>query len=396
MPNQINSSGLTTKTLEEVVSDITSSLQTIYGSDINTSSDTPDGQLINIFAQAIVDNLDLLTQVYNAFDPDNAIGVTLDQRVAINGIQRLGGTYSRTNITIVVDRACSLPGLDLAIDDPDGTGYTVADNAGNQWILEATQSPATAGTYVYSFRSKLSGAVETTTNTINIPVTIVLGVVSVNNPTIAISTGINQETDSELRLRRQMSVSLSSQGYLAGMLAALKNINGLTDAYIYENTTSSTNVDGVPAHSIWVITKGGASSDIAQAIYQKRNAGCGMYGSQSYMITQVDGSPFIINWDEVVSETLYINFTASSINGVDPINTTLIKNGIVNNLTPDVYETVNVNQLATIVQSIDSNCLVTSAGFSLSGSGPWTNTLTPSSKSKQFSISAINISITVT
>lgn len=365
MPNQINSSGLTTKTLEEVVSDITSSLQTIYGSDINTSSDTPDGQLINIFAQAIVDNLDLLTQVYNAFDPDNAIGVTLDQRVAINGIQRLGGTYSRTNITIVVDRACSLPGLDLAIDDPDGTGYTVADNAGNQWILEATQSPATAGTYVYSFRSKLSGAVETTTNTINIPVTIVLGVVSVNNPTIAISTGINQETDSELRLRRQMSVSLSSQGYLAGMLAALKNINGLTDAYIYENTTSSTNVDGVPAHSIWVITKGGASSDIAQAIYQKRNAGCGMYGSQSYTITQVDGSPFIINWDEVVSETLYINFTASSINGVDPINTTLIKNGIVNNLTPDVYETVNVNQLATIVQSIDSNCLVTSAGFSL-------------------------------
>ena len=393
MPNIIDANGLQTKTLAEIVAQFKLDLQAIYGADINVDPDSPDGQLLNIMAQAIVDNLDLLTQMYNSFDPDHAVGRTLDERCAINGIQRLGGTFTLTNITLVVDRAMNLEGLDGDIDNPDGVGYTVSDNAGNQFILAASQTIPSAGTYVFQFRAKNNGAVQTTPNTITTPVTIVLGVVSVNNPTVLTSLGINEETDAQLRIRRQKSVALSSQGYLSGLLAALLNINGVTAAFVYENTTGSTDGDGVPGHSIWVIVNGGDDDLIGEAIYSKRNAGCGMKGSETVIIEQADGTSFIVKFDRTASEDLYIEFTATPLDGVTAINTTYIKDQLVLRLTPSVNEMVNVNELATIVQEIDPNCLVTNAGFSLDGMS-YSDTLSPSAKNKQFAIDAANIDIT--
>ena len=218
MANQVTAAGIETDSLTDIVAQLTADLQSIYGADINVDSDSPDGQWINSIAQVVIDELDLITQVYNSFDPDLAIGTVLDQRVTINGIQRLGGTYTTTAVTIVTDRALTLYGLDQTIQPV----YTVADNAGNQWQLIATQSPVAAGTYSYSFQAADPGAVLTTPNTITVPVTIVIGVSSINNPSTYISLGINEETDAALRLRRQKSVSLSSQGYYAGLLAALE------------------------------------------------------------------------------------------------------------------------------------------------------------------------------
>src|ERR1700743_3678309 len=98
MPNSLSTSGLTTATQAELLAAITASFQSIYGPNINVASDTPDGQIINIFIQSILDVEDLIANVYNSFSPDNAMGVVLDQRVAINGIQRQAGTYTVTPI----------------------------------------------------------------------------------------------------------------------------------------------------------------------------------------------------------------------------------------------------------------------------------------------------------
>ena len=128
MPNSLTATGLTTSTREELVAFYTAQFQAIYGPDINLESDTPDGQLLNIFVQSVLDLQDLLTQIYNQFDPDNAIGVVLDQRVAINGIQRQGGTHIVTNVTTVVSQALNLPGLDQTAETP----FTVSDNVGTE------------------------------------------------------------------------------------------------------------------------------------------------------------------------------------------------------------------------------------------------------------------------
>jgi len=385
MSNALTASGLTTATYDELVAYFVAQLQAIYGSDIDLSQSSPDGQWMNIMIQAILDEQDLLAEIYNSMDPDRAFGVVLDSRVAFNGIQRLAGTYTITNVTIVADRALTLPGLDTVSVESDA--YTVADNAGNKWRLIATQSPAGPGTYVYAFRAANPGAVLTTVNTITVPVSIVLGVSSINNPTTYTSSGLNEETDAALKIRRQKSVSLASQGFLAGLLAALRNINGVTSAFVYENNTGTTDLNGVPGHSIWVIVAGTFDPNaVANAIYLKRNAGCGMKGAQSAIITQADGSPFIVNWDIVASENLYVKFSASSLDGVTPPNLSAILAGL-----PTIYgvnEEVNINALATLIQAIDPNCLVTGAGFSLTQLGTYKNSLSPSSKKNQFNVVA--------
>lgn len=316
---------------------------------------------MNIFIQSILDLEDLLVQVYNMFDPDNAIGVVLDQRVAINGIQRQAGTFTVTNITVVLSQSVNLYGIDQDIQPV----YTISDNAGTLWVLQVTALGLATGTHVLSFQAAAPGAQLTTPNTINVQVTIVLGVTSVNNPTTYTTLGINEESDAVLKVRRQQSVSLASQGYLAGLLAALENITGVTSAFVFENTSDTTNGDGVPGHSIWVIVAGtGAAASIAQAIYTKRNAGCGMFGDQAYTITQVDGTPFVVNWDIVVSQALFITFIATSIDGIVLPNIAAIRAGLVTAFVPGVYQEINITALGTLVQTFDSNCLVTGAGFS--------------------------------
>lgn len=436
MPNVLDANGLQTATQTELYNTFVAGFQAIYGNNIVVTSDSPDGQNINLTIQAILDTLNLVSQVYSSFDPDNAIGVTLDQRCAINGIQRQAGTFTVTNVTIVTSQSVNLFGLDQSTQPV----YTVSDASGNQWQLIETQLAVSVGTNVFAFQSANPGAIVSIPNTITTPVTIVLGVSSVNNPTSYTTLGLNEETDVALKIRRSVSTSLSSQGYLQGLRAALLNINGIVSVNIEENDTSSTNGDGVPGHSIWVIVDGTAApalaatwssattysygqlassgglnyiswqnnntnnavtnttfwgiyNPVAQAIYAKRNAGCGMFGSTNYIITQIDGTPFTVTWDGVSSENLFIKFTANSLDGIHAPNITGIKTQLPEIWMPGVFGEVNINEIGTFVQEIDANTMVTSPGFSTTASGSYTNTLTPSAKNYQFVLSSADIII---
>lgn len=395
MPNQITSAGLETATYAELVAEFTTAFEEIYGADIILTSDSPDGQMMGIFIQAVLDLEDLLTQLNASFDPDQAIGVILDQRVALNGLERKGGTYTIQNVNITVTEALTLPGL----DQTDVPVFTVADSAGTQWQLIVSQSSTEAGTNTYAFQASTLGPNSSAPNTITTAVTVILGVTTINNPTSYTTLGTSEETDADLKIRRQKSTSISSQGYLAGLLAALENINGMGSAFVYENNTASTDGNSIPSHSIWVIVSGtAAASDIAQAIYTKRNAGCGMFGSQNFTITQVDGSAFIVSWDNVVAETLYIKFNATSIDGVNAPNTAAILAQLPTIFVPGVAMTVNTNEVSTLVQQIDPNTLVTftsGQGLCATSGGSYVNILVPTAKNNQFAVDASRITITV-
>lgn len=392
----LGSNGIVVPSQQDLTNYYVDGFKSIYGTDINVAPETQDGQYIGIATQVNLDTNDLIVQTYNSFDPDNAIGVVLDQRVAINGIQRQAGTFTVTNISLVLNQSVNLFGLDQTAQSV----YTVSDAAGNDWQLQTTQLGTGPGSVVFAFQSANPGAISTIPNTITIPVTIVLGVTSINNPTTYSSLGVNEETDAALKIRRQKSVALPSQGYYNGLLAALENISGVTTAIIHENDTGSVDAFGVPGHSIWVIVGGaGSAAEIAQTIYNERPLGVGLYnsmdsGANSHVITQADGSFFTVYWDSVIPQNLFIRFTATSLNGVNPPNIAAILSGLPSIFAPGVDEEVNINGLATLVQDIDPNTLVTNAGFSLTSGGSYTVVLTPSFPNEQFAVSSANIIIT--
>ncbi len=317
MSNQITANGLQLDSYQDTVDNLNTALTNIYGiqdPNVNLDPNTPDGQEIGIVAQIVQDELGLNRQTYTSMDPDQAIGVTLDQRVAFNGIKRLPGSYSTTDITIVTTATCTLQGLD-GNSAPIGGEFIVQDNAGNQWVLLNSFTIVGATTTILIFRAVNFGASLTTPGTITTPATIVLGVSTVNNPTTQITVGTNQEQDSALRLRRQKSVGITSSGFYDALEAALLNVPGVTYAQVYENTTGGT-VGVIPGHSIRVVVAGSfTNADVAQAIYAKRNAGCGMYGAQSYTVIRSNGSSFTVFWDNVSSEQLYVYFNLDAISG---------------------------------------------------------------------------------
>lgn len=362
--NYVDNTGLHTQSINDLITQLSDGMRTIYGVDINLDQNSPDGQMINIFAQAVTDLLDSVTMVYNSFNPTVATGVVLDQRCALNGVVRQGASYTRTNITITTDRVLTLQGLDTFPNAP----FIVADATGNQFALEVTQS-LVSGANVLEFISLVAGKVETTVNTLTNIVTITLGVISANNPTSAISTGVNEETDANLRIRRQQSVSLPSIGYLDGLIGALRNIDNVTDVAVYENDTSTTDINGIPGHSIWCVVDGGTNADIANVIYIKRNAGCGMYGAITVTIIQVNGIAFAVKFDRPDYEDLYIEMVIESIDPAHTIDTAAIKTLLYNNIVYGINDPADFTAMTSLVKEFDPLAVVLSGGVNDVASG---------------------------
>ena len=384
MPNKLDANGLQVQTRNELITFLEGKMRGIYGNDINLEQNSPDGQMLQIYAQTVIDVLELVQQVYASFDPDEAVGKVLDQRVAYNGVQRQGGTFSRTPINVTTTDALTLYGLDQSAEQV----FTVSDDDGNEWQLLQTQTPGSAGTYTYDFQAAQPGEVLTTQNTITTVVTIVLGVDSVNNPSSQSVIGVNEESDKELKTRRKKSVALSSKSYLDSLKAALANIEGISYSTAYENYTDTVDSDGIPAHGIWAIVEGNyTDEDVATAIYRNRNGGANMKGDESYTLTTEDGSPFTVFWDVVDVVEVFARFTVEGIlNELEISDYEELIEEIADQYTPEVNENVNQNTLASIINGINDNILAYDFGFSETLGGSYTNILNPSAKDKRLSI----------
>lgn len=393
MSNIIDSTGLTVNSVTDIQTNITNSFKTIYGNDINVESSSPDGQLINILAQAIVDNLELLNSIYNSFSPDNCYGKTMDQRFAINGLERIGGTFTFTNITLVTDRALNLEGLDGNIESTSATGYTISDGEGNQFILAESISIPSAGTYVLSFRSKTIGKVQTLPNTITNMITIVLGVVSVNNPTTASIIGIDEESDYDFRVRRMKSFALASTSNTDSIMAELLRTTGVTDCYIYENSSDSS-VGSIPAHSLWIIVQGGTDANVANAIYIKKSPGCNLYGDESYSITRVAGNTITINFDRAIEENLYIQFNLTPKTAGIVFDLDAIKTSIVNTISYKLYQNASINDIIIAMSTIEPNGVLSSVGVSTDGV-TYAESVSPTDEQHKFILDVSRIDITL-
>lgn len=396
MPDTIDETGLTISTLEEVKTQIITDFQAIYGSDINVDQNSPDGQIIGIIAQAAIDIRELLVEINAGFDPDQAVGTILDQRVSLNNIARNGGTYTIEPITITVDRTVNLEGLDDDFNNPDGTGFTVQDNAGNQFIL-IDSATLTVGSHVKNFRAKTIGKVETTVGTIQTQSTVIIGVTAINNASGSISVGADEETDAELRVRRQQSVALTSTGYLNGLQAAFLSLDGVSEAKVYENYTNATDADGIPPHGLWCIVEGGSNDDIAQVIYNKKSYGSNMKGDVTVSIDTPSGGEFVARFDRPTAENLYIRFDIQPV----LINAVFDQDAIKQTLIDDIFYNVGDYSETSSLTALALNAINVNGGGGVPvnmeisiNDADWFDYLDPSTKDKQFVVDVSRVAIT--
>jgi hypothetical protein len=389
VPNVLDANGLTTATTDEISTDLIQALEGIYGTDINTDSESPDGQAIGIYSQADSDVLDLLTDIFNMFSVASAYGIGLQRLVALNGMTIKGGTYTTTPVNVTSNAAGTLPGLDQTALAP----YQVRD-ANTVWTLISSYSFVGAGTQALVFQAASFGPITPLPNTITIQATPLTFVASVNNPTVVGAViGQAEETDVALRTRQAASFSLAATGPADAVEGQLLNLPDVQKAIVIENRTNGT-VAGTPAHSLWCIVVGGTPAEIAGAIYAKSSP-CGLRGANSYVVTRPNGQPATMYWDTGLPQRLWAEF------GIVPAVAGLTFNNVllVQQLAAALLNYYNLGQIANIgdivraMYVIEPRAILVSAGVSVDGAA-FVDQVGPTSPLYYFTLAAADINIT--
>jgi len=319
MSFKFTNTGLQTQSFEEIFNEIADEYRAIYGQDINIAQDAPDGQRVGISATASLDMQAFAAWLYNSLDPDLASGVALNRIIKLVGITRRPATQSVWDLQVASSTAITLP-----------AGYTVEDDLGQEWSINSPMS-LPAGTNTVTFRALEFGAVEGVSGAVIEQSTIVVGVTSIV-ASVDSAVGVDEETDEQLRVRRNRSLENPALSTIGGLFAKLANTPGVTDIRVYENNTDTTDSDGIPAHYTYSVVEGGEIGDIVETIVKNKTAGAGTLGSVSgnYIetLTRPDGSTFTIThtmqFDRPLFVSVYITVTATRRDPAIPIDAVLI------------------------------------------------------------------------
>lgn len=370
MANQITQYGIEIATVTEIVNNIINGTQTvdglkaIFGTDVNFDQDSPDAQLVNIYAQAERDALELAVSIFNSFDPDQATGDTLDARVLYNGVYRKAGEPTQISVYVTFTQLTTLKGIsDDLIGNRDGV-FSIADDNGNIYYLQNTYTPAATGTYSLDFVSSIEGDIYVKTDSIFTIVTPEKGITKAVYANSRVK-GFTEETDEALRIRREKAVGVGMLGSVEVLQASLRQLPNVKEAVVFENHTSNTDLDGIPPHSVWIIVRGGDEKTIASCIYLRLNAGCGMYGSKLIYVTTIDSRQFPIIFDKAEEENVSVKFTVTAENYTDPFNEDLIIDHVIENYNLAIWQPVTSTDLDKVLDNYSSKYVYTDIAFSL-------------------------------
>ena len=383
----VDSSGISAPSYTDIYLSLIATFQSIYGSDIYIAPDSQDGQWLAFLAKAINDSNQANIATFQAYSPLYAQGTGLSSQVKINGLEREIATNSQSQGNVVGQVGSII------------TNGVARDQNGNLWNLPASVTIPLSGVISVTVIAQQVGNITAPSGTINI----------INNPqlgwqsftsTVDATVGAPVESDGILRQRQSVSTSLPSQSIVEGIGASIGNTVGVKRYFIYENDTSTTDINGIPPHSISAVVDGGASTDIAYALWLKKPPGIQTYGTTSQIVNDQVGLPIIINYFILQDISIYVSLTIKALNSYVAPTGALIISAIVNYLNAlaigtDVYYS-QINGAASLIGSgLEETFYITSLtlGTSPSPSGT-SNIVIPFNEAAISSTS--NVLITVT
>lgn len=298
---QVGPAGITAPSFDDTLLSLQATYQQIYGADAVLTPDTQDGQWIAAIAQAIADVNAGAIAVYNSFSPSTAQGVGLSSVVKINGLRRETPSNSTAQVLITGTAGTVI------------TNGQVQDSSGNVWNLPTTVTIPESSSITVTATAAQLGAISAAIGTITKILNPTRGWISATN-TFAASPGAPVEKDATLRQRQARSTNLPARTPLSAILAAVRNLPGVSRAEAHENSTGTTDTEGVPANTIWLVVEGGDSTAIATAIANGK-IGVATYGSVIQTVTDEFGIPSTVRFDRPTYRRIAVNVTLKPLAG---------------------------------------------------------------------------------
>ena len=295
--------GFEIKRQPEIVAEINADQILAFGEDLALDPSSPDAQLNGLLSDMIANLWEKGLDIYSNLDPRTANGIMLDRISAIAGVARLQASPSTVTVTLSGTIGAVIPaGTLFSADEIPNVKFsldveTVLDGIG------VASAEATANTL---------GAIIVAKNVITKIDTPVSGLDTVLN-TSAGQTGIDQETDEELRARRANSISLGSSTMIESIYSNVANTEGVDRTKIYENIDVSPDANGVPAHSLEIFARGGQDSEVSKAIATTRSLGCGLHGTTTAPYIDSNGFSHAVKFSRPVDVPVFVKVTAKKL-----------------------------------------------------------------------------------
>ena len=238
--------------------------------ELDTNAETPAGQLIDGITALASEKDNEILFVSNQFNPKNAVGAWQDALAAIY--------FLRRKIALPTYVTCQASG---AYGTVIPYGAIVQDTNGYTYMNTQVATINASGQATLYVRCTELGAVEAASGTVTRIITTVPGWDSVTNAAAGV-TGRAVESQAAFESRRVQSVAKNAHGSVASLFGAIADINDVIALLILENTTNQDIVKSgvtIAGHSVYISVYGGDNRDIARAIYNKLDAGCGTNGN---------------------------------------------------------------------------------------------------------------------
>lgn len=221
--------------------------------------------------------------VYRSYSPSTARGESLSSMVKTNGISRHESSHSAVPIRIVGQIGTTI------------TDGMVGGDSDVKWLLPSPIVIPPTGEVLATAIADKPGDYRAIPGEIYRILTPTRGWQDAVNIEPA-TPGAAVEEDGALRLRQAISTALPSLTILDGTIGAVANCTGVTRCRDYENDTDIMDANGLPPHSIAIVTVGGGTDEIANAINIKKTPGCGTHGGMEILVYDKYGIPKIIRY----------------------------------------------------------------------------------------------------
>lgn len=295
--------GFARPSFDEIRGAIIERMREIYGP-INIGAESAIGQQISIMAERENSLWEAQEAVYLNQYPASAGGRSLDGAVQLTGISRLGATRSIATVTIFGVSGTTIP-----------AGSLIANDTGGEFELVTDVLIPPSGEIDAQARAVDAGATLALAGTLTNIVTPVSGWDSVINLTDG-DVGRDTETDPQLRIRQQQSLSITGAATVPAIRSRLLDqVTDVTGVTIIENRSNVTDSAGRPPHSFETIVQGGLDQEIADLLWQVKPAGIETFGNVEMIVDDTEGEQHPIRFSRAEQVFVWVRVTLTP-NGV--------------------------------------------------------------------------------
>ena len=161
------------------------------------------------------------------------------------------------------------------------------------------------------------------------------------------AVGRNVETDTELRARHATGVRATGSATVEAIRSRmLQDVDSVTSIKIYENRTSITSSDGIPAHAFESVVVGGLDAAVANQLWLTKPAGIETYGNVSINVTDGGGDLQVVKFSRPVDKYVWMNVNIDSLNTEESLPSsasTAIRNAVI------TYATANIGNGTDVI-----------------------------------------------